>query len=301
MGRMDVGILEDDGEADIVAFMLDACGIDSPDFYLDERILTRENFEKNYEALEKMVQVRQPEEKEEFIGMNDPSRAPYFVIGYLALLTGAKISEELRQGILEAAKWEYEEGYWTDEGFALKRRIYLEDFQEKIQIYKTGQNLHPASFKYSEKDFMDSKVIVGINQFQDFLDYGEIHVIKHVNLDGWGLKSIPEEIFELTNLKSLSLEFNELTEVPDEISNLVSLKYLYLDYNLLEVLPESVGRLSSLKGLSIIHNNISYLPESIRNLKRLRHIYVRGTKIIQAPEFLKNAELDELNKTIYLE
>lgn len=297
---MDVGILEDDGEADIVAFMLDACGIDSPDFYLDERILTRENFEKNYEALEKMVQTRQLEKQEEFIGINDPSRAPYFVIGYLALLTGAKISEDLRQGILEAAKWEYEEGYWTDEGFALKRRVYLEDFQEKIQVHKAGLKLHATSFKYSEKDFLDSRVVVGINQFQDFCDYGKVYDIKHINLDGWGLKSIPEEIFELTNLKSLSLEFNELTEIPDVISNLSSLKYLYLDYNLLDALPESIRLLSSLKGLSIIHNDISDLPESIANLKHLKHIYVRGTKITKAPEFLRNAKLDELNKTIYL-
>jgi len=161
MARMDVEILDDDGEADIAAFMLDACGIDSSDFYYNERVLTRENFEKNYDVLEKMVQVRQ---SEDFFGLNDPSRAPYFVIGYFALLTGAKISEELRQGILEAAKWDYEQGYWLDEGFALKRRIYLEDFQEKVQIHKAGQILHAARFRYYEKDFMDSKVVVGIAQ-----------------------------------------------------------------------------------------------------------------------------------------
>lgn len=288
MARIDVDILLDDEEADVAGFMLEACGIFSPDFYHNERVLTRENFEKNYAALEKMVQVRH------FI------RAPYFVIGYFALLTGARISEELRQSILEAAKWEHEEGYWTDEGFALKRRIYLDDFREKIQIHKAGQKLHTASFKYSEEDFMNSKVVVGINQFQDYCDYGKIQKIKHVNLDGWGLKSIPQEVFELTNLKSLSLEFNELTEIPDEISNLASLKHLSLDYNLIEALPESIGGLSSLKGLSIIHNDISYLPESIQNLKNLKHIFVRGTNISRAPNFLKAVRFDELNETIYL-
>jgi len=285
---MDVEILDDDGEADVAGFMLEACGIFSPDFYRNERIFTRENFEKNYEVLEKMVQARHPD------------RAPYFVIGYFALLTGGRISEKLRQGILEAAKWEHEEGYWKDEGFALKRRIYLEDFQEKIQIHKPGQKLHSANFKYSEKDFMESNVVVGINQFEDYCDYGKIHDIKHVNLDGWNLKSIPEEIFELRNLKSLSLEFNQLTEIPDEISNLKSLKHLYLDYNSLETLPESIGKLLSLKGLSIIHNNISHLPESLKDLKALKYIYVRGTKIKKTPAFLRDARLDDLNMTIYL-
>lgn len=297
MARIDVGILLDDEEADIAAFMLEACGIDSTDFYYDERVLTRENFEKNYEVLEKMVQVRQPRD---FIMKNDPRRAPYFVIGYFALLTGAKISEGLRQGILEAAKWEHEEGYWTDEGFALKRRIYLEDFQEKIQIHKAGKRLHAASFKYSEKDFMDSKVVVGVNQFQDFCDYGKIDIIKHVNLDGWGLKSIPQEVFELTNLKSLSLEFNQLTKIPDEISNLKSLKYIFLGYNLLKSLPKSIGMLLSLKDLNIIHNTISDLPKSIKKLKNLKYICVRGTNITQAPEFLKIVRFDKLSETIYL-
>lgn len=297
MARIDVDILLDDEDADVAGFMLEACGIDSPDFYDDERILTRENFEKNYDVLEKMVQVRQPDD---IIAMNEPSRAPYFVIGYFALLTGAKISEKLRQGILEAAKWEHEEGYWLDEGFALKRRIYLEDFQEKIQIHKAGQKLHAASFKYSEKDFINSKVVVGINQFKNYCDYGKIQDIKHVNLDGWGLKSIPQEVFELNNLKSLSLEFNELSEIPSEISNLTSLTRLYLNYNLLELLPESIGKLSSLKSLSIIHNRISHLPESLKDLENLKHILVRGTNISRAPNFLKPARFDKMNETIYL-
>ncbi|HDZ18123.1 hypothetical protein LCGC14_1110490 [marine sediment metagenome] len=288
MARTDVEILDDDEEADEAGFMLEACGIFSPDFYRNERIFTRENFEKNYDVLEKMVQARHP------------NRASYFVIGYFALLTGAEISENLRRNILEAANWEHEEGYWTDEGFALKRRMYLEDFQEKIQIHKAGQKLHTARFKYHEKDFLESKVVIGINQFRDYCDHGKIQEIKHINLDGWGLKSIPQEIFKLINLKTLSLEFNQLSDIPDEISNLTSLKHLYLDYNLLKTIPEYIGMLSSLKAFSIIHNNISHLPESVKNLKYLKHIYVRGTKITQTPEFLKNARLDELNKTIYL-
>jgi len=133
MARIDVGILLDDEEADVAGFMLEACGIDSRDFFHNERVLTRENFEKNYDVLEKMVQVRQ-QSPENIIGINEAGRAPYFVIGYFALLTGARISEKLRQSILEAAKWEHEEGYWTDKGFALKRQIYLDDFRENFEI-----------------------------------------------------------------------------------------------------------------------------------------------------------------------
>lgn len=285
MARSDVEILEDDEEADVAGFMLEACGIDSPDFYHNKRILTKENFEKNYKFFVKMAE-------------NRGSRASYFVIGYFALLTGAEISEKLRKKILEITQWENEEGCWRDKEFALMRKIYLEDFREKIRIHKTGIKLHPAIFKYSGKDISESRVLIGVNNILSLYD---INDIKHVNLDGWNLTSIPHEIYELPNLKSLSLEFNQISEIGDEITNLTELKHIFLDYNQLKVIPESVGKLASLKSLSIIHNNdIDRLPKSLENLKNLRHIYIRGTGIHQAPKFLKGSSLDPLSETIYL-
>ena len=62
MGRMSVHILDDDREADSAAYMLEACGVEPDDFYDNERVITRENLEKNYKFLVKMVDVRQPGE-----------------------------------------------------------------------------------------------------------------------------------------------------------------------------------------------------------------------------------------------
>lgn len=225
-------------------------------------------------------------------------RASYFVIGYFALLTGGKISEKLRQDILEAASWRHEEGYWLDNDFALKRKAYLEDFREKIRIHRSGQMLHPARFKHSFKDFKNSQVVIGINQFRKICESNKIHSIRHINLDGWNLNMFPEEILELQNLRGLSLEFNQLQRIPDEISNLKSLKYLFLDYNNLHTLPDGMGGLSSLKELSISHNDIPNLPKSLRNLKNLNYICVRGTGIIQVPKSLKGFRYDELAQSL---
>ena len=284
MARSGVGILEDDEEADVAGFMLEACGIDSPSFYHNKRILTRENFEKNYELLVKMVE-------------NRGSRASYFVIGYFALITGGKITEKLRKKILKVAKWEHEDGYWQDKDFALQRKIYLEDFSEKIRIHKAGTKLHPAIFKYSDKDFSESRVLIGINNILSLYDFNSI---KHLNLDGWNLTSIPHEVYEFRNLKTLSVVFNQISDIEDEITNLAELKHVYLGYNRLRSIPELLGKLSSLKSLSIIYNDIDRLPISLKNLKNLRHIYVRGTGINQAPKFLKGSKFDPLNETIYL-
>ncbi|HEC37223.1 hypothetical protein LCGC14_0639560 [marine sediment metagenome] len=288
MTRSGVGILDDNEEADIAGFMLEACGISSTDFLMNERLLTRENFEKNFKFLVKMAENR------------GYRRSSYFVLGYFILLTGTGISEKMRQKILNAAKWEHEEGYWHDKGFALKRKIYLEEFREKIRIHKAGTKLHPAIFKYDWMDFLASKVLIGVKQFQNFNESREFYDIEHVNLDGCNLKSIPEEIYDLRNLKTLSLEFNQISEIDKETSNLVSLKHFYLDYNQLESLPESIGNLLSLKGLSVVHNNVERLPISIKKLKNLKYIYVRGTGINRVPIFLKNSRFDTLSETIYL-
>lgn len=288
MSRDGVEILQDNEEADIADFMLNACGLELHKFLLNERVLTRENFEKNYNVLLKMVEGR------------NFRRAPYFVFGYFTLLVGAKLSERLRRDILKAADWKYEEGYWQDKGFAVKRRAYLEDFRKKISIHQEGRELHTASFKYSDHAFFESNVLIGLDQFQGALNLGNLDYVRHINLDGWGLKSIPQEIFDLKNLRTLSLEFNQIEEIPEELSNLNSLKSFYLNYNQLKRLPSSIGMLSSLKELSLIHNDIENLPKSIANLKKLRHIYVRGSKIEKLPKFLFSAKFDEFNHTIYL-
>jgi hypothetical protein len=84
MARNGVGTLNDDEEADIASYMLNACRLELHEFRLNERILTRENFEKNYKILAKMAETR------------DFRRAPYLVLGYFALLTGGNIPERIR-------------------------------------------------------------------------------------------------------------------------------------------------------------------------------------------------------------
>ena len=225
-------------------------------------------------------------------------RAPFFAIGYIILTTGARMPEVLRQYILEAAKWEHEEGRWLDEEFALKRKICLEDFRKKVSLYKPGQKLFPISLHFSVKEI--DNTILNPKQLQESCESNEIFKIKHINLDGWGLKVIPERIFECINLKALSFEHNQLIEVPEEIGALNTLERLYLNDNELTVLPDSIGKLTKLKSLSITNNPISYLPKTLENLKQLRYIYIRGTHITKKPDFFKGARLDDITRTIHI-
>ncbi|MFX1574935.1 MAG: leucine-rich repeat domain-containing protein [Promethearchaeota archaeon] len=296
MGRGSAQILDDDEEIDLATFMLDACGIDYSDFYWDERILTRGNFEKNFKFLKKMVENR------------SFRRAPYFVLGYFILITGFRMPEDLRQKMLEVAKWEHEEGIWANH-FIPERKICLKDFREKIKTHRPNLKFRPVKLKYFSNLNL-SEAIFGLNDFRNALKSGEIDKIRHIKLDGWNLKTMPEEIYELKRLESLSLEFNQMTNIPIEISELQSLKYLNLDYNEITTLPSSLLNLSSLTYLDLDHNLFKHIPESIIRLPSIEVLGLNYNSISSIPESiedmksLKTLALDynyisELPRTIF--
>jgi len=296
MARCSPNVLgDDDEELDFASFMLEACGLEYCDFFLDERILTRENLEKNFIFLKKMVDNR------------SFRRAPYFVIGYFILITGADMSEHLRREILDAAKWKHEiGGYWLDKSVEVCRKICLKDFRQKIRAHKPGQKLRPIKLIYPDgkNDIYTkyrSQTVIGLNEFQKKCKSGRIYDAKHLLLEGWGLDTIPEIVFKIKGLETLSLGANQLQNIPAEISNLKALKDLDLSYNQLANLPNSIGKLASLENLSIVNNQISTLPSSIGDLKHLKYISVRGTQITEVPGFLfaKAKKLDKYSKTIY--
>lgn len=294
MARISPNILDDDEENDTASFMLEACGLNYSDFYDNERILTRENLERHFPSLRKMIDMR------------SFRRAPFFVIGYLILVTGAEMLEDLYHEILEAAKWKHEMGgYWLEKSTEVERKICLRDFRQKIRAHKSGQSLRPIRLIYPNgtSDIYTkyySQTVIGLSDFERKCKSGKIYKAKHLLLDGWGIKTIPELVFKIKGLETLCLSANELQNIPAQISNLKALKILNLYYNQLTSLPESIGDLSSLESLSIANNQISSLPSSMRHLKHLKYINVGGTQIKKIPEFLKAKRLDEYSKTIYL-
>lgn len=289
MARGSAQLLDDDEEIDLATFMLDACGIDYGDFFYNERILSKENLEKNFNYLRKMVENR------------SSRRAAYFVIGYLILITGSKIPEDLRQDILDNTKWKDEESRWLNENKKIERKIYLRDFQEKVLKHKPNQKLHPIRLIYPNgKNDLYIKyrenTIIGNNEFHDACKSGKINKAKHINLQGWGLKDIPETIFKISSLESLCLEYNQIKKIPEEISELTSLKILYLDYNELKNFPKPVTKLKIIEDLSLDNNYISHLPESINKIQSLKTLYIRENKLNKIPDYIETRKLKIFHK-----
>ena len=67
-----------------------------------------------------------------------------------------------------------------------------------------------------------------------------------LDLSGLGLKSLPPQVWNLTNLTFLNIEHNELTELPSEIGYLTNLTGLVLADNQLIGLPPEIVKLTQL-------------------------------------------------------
>ncbi|MCA9071582.1 MAG: leucine-rich repeat domain-containing protein, partial [Planctomycetaceae bacterium] len=67
----------------------------------------------------------------------------------------------------------------------------------------------------------------------------------------------------------LSFANNRLKGLPGSIGELSQLRSLYLNWNQLEVVPEGISRLQALRELQLNHNAIHELPSWLAHLKNL--------------------------------
>ncbi|CAI5465631.1 unnamed protein product [Closterium sp. Yama58-4] len=122
-----------------------------------------------------------------------------------------------------------------------------------------------------------------------------LHVSNHRQLTG----ELPEWIFSLTNLTSLTISENNFSgSIPDTISNLKQLRELRLGEQILSgpnpesigaladleliwlegnglsgTIPATIGNLTALTTLKLVHNKLSgSIPQAVSSLKRLKQL-----------------------------
>ncbi len=130
-----------------------------------------------------------------------------------------------------------------------------------------------------------------------------------LNLIGFGLTSLPQSLFQLTQLQKLNLLGNQLNELPKEIEQLKNLQKLDLENNQLNELPKEIGQLKNLQKLDLRENQLNELPKEIGQLKNLQTLDLRENQLNELPEeiaqlknlqtlSLYNNQLNELPKEI---
>ncbi len=130
-----------------------------------------------------------------------------------------------------------------------------------------------------------------------------------LNLESLALKSVPIEIFNLTNLTWLFLNQNQLNGLPSAIGNLANLETLLLSDNQISTLPPEIGNLRNLKSLHLDQNQITAFPPVISNLRNLEMFLLNDNQITELPPeignlgnlrkfFLSNNQIASLPSTI---
>lgn len=87
-------------------------------------------------------------------------------------------------------------------------------------------------------------------------------------------------------LSTLDLQGTHIKMLPNEVFDLFNLRYLGLRDTKIESMPAAVGRLQNLQVLDAYDSKLTYLPNSVVKLQKLRYLYagtlkdsIRGVKV----------------------
>lgn len=184
------------------------------------------------------------------------------------------------------------------ENVAIALQVLKGNPQLKEQVFTYYQPVLKASNKKTIKSvpLILKKLKAGDGTMKARLQIGtvpEIHSsITQLFLNGLELKTLPDWIRKLSNLKLLALSGCQLNKLPHWIGELSNLEFLSIAGNNVKKLPNSFGNLKSLKTCYLIDNKIQTLPSSVQNLTQLYSLYIKKGNLIS------HIELNRIKKLL---
>jgi len=121
---------------------------------------------------------------------------------------------------------------------------------------------------------------------------GECICLEELDISHTGITSIPDFVFELPSLRSLSCRCSELAVFPSGISKAQNLEFLYIRINKGTAIPSEVSSLKKLKVLSLDLYSDEAFPAKLGDLSNLEELtllikYDEG-KVPALPDSFKN-------------
>lgn len=117
-----------------------------------------------------------------------------------------------------------------------------------------------------------------------------------IDLQHMNLTSLPNDIVDLRHIVSASqsggaftthlelfLGFNRLTTLPESLFDITNLAFLGLSHNRLESLSPSISKLENLISLNVGLNQIDCLPANLLKLTRLEQLLFHSSRIESSP------------------
>ena len=173
---------------------------------------------------------------------------------------------------LAGPDWIDNEGWTDNDAYCSWYGIECDANEKIIGIDLTANNLigevPPETYEISSLTYLilkENTILV------DFSGIGKMSSLTILNLSSTGLSSIAG-VGAASSLKELHLTGNELTSIPDEIFSLSNLERLLMNFNKVAgKLPSKIGQLVNLKELFLFRNKLSgALPSEIVNLKNIK-------------------------------
>lgn len=112
----------------------------------------------------------------------------------------------------------------------------------------------------------------GMKSLPDWL--AELGALERLDLSGNPLGTLPLSVLRLGRLRVLAVRGCRLAAIPESISTLPAIEDLDVGGNLFSTLPESLGELSRLAVLHVTSHYLHTLPPSAVRLTRLRELAV---------------------------
>ena len=166
---------------------------------------------------------------------------------------------------------------------------------KRLDLSRTKLKTFPRIYKNQElKELILTENSLGAMQLRKFKTQKSIEFL---DIRGNKIKTVPDGIENLPNLKTLWFNFNQISYVSPRISRLLLLEDLSFYSNSIMSIPSGVYKLKSLRKLDLYYNNIEKLDSSAVQWKNLSILGLDNNVITSLPANI--GEMRSLTK-IYL-
>lgn len=146
--------------------------------------------------------------------------------------------------------------------------VEIEDVQDLVNNFSKENSIKELSLQ-------NLKSNNGISDYSKLTKLEKLHISSY---NGYKI-SLNESLYDLENLKSLTIRTDSLFSLSERLGNLKNLEKLNFSYNNITSLPESIGELKKLKHLDLAQNNIASLPISISGLTALERLNLNNNSL----------------------
>lgn len=159
----------------------------------------------------------------------------------------------------------------------------LEKPLEVKKLYLSGYKEEDLNllYRFENLEFLELKGFKILNlpdNLSNLQNLKKLHLIDNFFLE------IPQTVFEL-DLDSLKIENGDIQEIPSQIADLHNLSELNIN-NLSHIqrIPEEISNLEKLKYLYLKNNKLKTLPEQIGKLQQLTHLDISNNLLKTLPQ-----------------